>query len=399
MGSNPTLSATTDSFLLGGFSPSILEVMSESIEAPAAAMRPSTGSPDSGSGWTRQAREIVDDLHQRSALIYWVDFLLSVGVAWALALYFFLVPGWAPLALLALLGSAILFFRAGTFIHEIIHFRDGELKWFARTWNLLMGIPLLMPWILYRNHIDHHSVRYFGTPDDGEYLPLAAAPATETVKYVLQAPLLPFLTILRFGVVGPISWFHRGLREWLLTAASAAVSNPYYRKRFPKEDQRHLLLVEVLCFAWLAFITLMVVTGHIQWMVIIKACVLLGVALALNWVRNLAAHSYSNRGERMTLADQVADSINITGQTWITVLMFPVGLRYHALHHLFPFLPYHNLGKAHARLMERLPPGTPYHMVNHPSYFAAVAALWRSARHTAAKDSAIDIWRHRTAQT
>ncbi len=113
--------------------------------------------------WIRRASDIVADLQQRSALIYWTDFLLSVTAAWTLAVLFFRAPGWAPLALLEMLGSAILFFRAGTFIHEIIHFRQGELQWFARAWNFGMGIPMLAPWIIYRNHIDHHSVRYFGT--------------------------------------------------------------------------------------------------------------------------------------------------------------------------------------------------------------------------------------------
>jgi fatty acid desaturase len=349
--------------------------------------------------WIRQAREICDDLQQRSPLIYWTDFLLSVSAAWVLALYFLLSPAWDALHLLALLAAAILFFRAGTFIHEIIHFRAGELTWFARVWNLLMGIPLLMPWIIYKNHIEHHSVRYFGTPDDGEYLPLAAAPPRETVKYLLQAPLLPVLTILRFGVVGPVSWLHRGLREWVLTAASAGVSNPYFRKRFPAADEWHLVIVEALCFLWLAFLAVLLAKGVIGWMLIVKGVVLIGLTLGLNWVRNLAAHSYSNRGERMTLAGQFSDSINITGQTWLTVLMFPVGLRYHALHHLFPFLPYHNMGKAHARLMAQLPAGSPYHAVNCDSYFTALANLWRAARHTAPQDSAIPLWRTRTARS
>jgi fatty acid desaturase len=311
---------------------------------------------------------------------------------------FFRAPGFGPLALLEMLGSAVLFFRAGTFIHEIIHFRAGELAWFARAWNLGMGIPLLTPWIIYRNHIDHHSVRYFGTPDDGEYLPLAAAPRIETIKYVLQAPLLPVLTILRFGVIGPLSWFHRGLREWVLTAASHGVSNPYYRKRVAAADERHWLVVEICCFLWLALIATLLLKGVIGWIVLVKAILLLGLALGLNWVRNLAAHTYSNRGERMSLADQFSDSINVTGQTWITVLMFPVGLRYHALHHLFPYLPYHNLGKAHARLLAQLPPGSPYEAVNHQSYFAAVARLWRSASATASGNSALPFWRIRTTR-
>jgi hypothetical protein len=38
------------------------------------------------------------------------------------------------------------------------------------------------------------------------------------------------------------------------------------------------------------------------------------------------------------------------------VEFFPLGLRYHALHHLFPSLPYHALGTAHRRLIVALPP-------------------------------------------
>jgi len=348
--------------------------------------------------WIRQASEIVADLQQRSALLYWTDFLISGAAAWTLAFLFFRHPGWGPVALLELLGSAILFYRAGTFIHEIVHFREGELTWFARVWNLGMGVPFLMPWIIYRNHVDHHSVRYFGTPDDGEYLPLAAAPRAETLKYLGQVLVLPLLVVLRFGVIGPLSWFNKGLREWVLTFASHGASNPYFRKRFPAAEEKHLFIMEVLCFLWLAALATLAVKGVFGWMVVGKAYALMGVALGLNWVRNLAAHNYGNRGERMSVAEQFADSINITGQTWLTAWMFPVGLRYHALHHLFPYLPYHNLGKAHARLMERLPPDAPYHAVNQRSYFAAVSRLWRGAKATTAADSVIPYWRLPTAQ-
>jgi fatty acid desaturase len=354
---------------------------------------------ESSTAWIRQASEMVSDLQHRSAPIYYIDFLLSVGGAWGLAFYWFGAGLSQPLTWLALLGSAILFFRAGTFIHEIVHFRNGELTWFARVWNLLIGIPLLSPWILYRNHIEHHSVRYFGTPEDGEYLPLASAPPVETIKYVLQAPLLPLLTVLRFGVGAPLSWLHRGLREWLLTAASAAVINPYYRKRFPKADEGHLLIIEILCFAWIVLLAALLIGGVISVAHLVRGYAVLGLALALNWFRNLAAHKYGNYGERMTLAEQFGDSINITGQTWLTMLLFPVGLRYHALHHLLPSLPYHNLGKAHARLTARLPANCPYHATSHRSYFAAAGALWRGAVNTPADNSAVDVWRARIARS
>lgn len=354
---------------------------------------PVDAASDSASLYVRQVSELVADLQQRSPAIYWADFLLSTAAAWALTAVYFTAPAWSALQIATFIGASILFFRAGTFIHEIIHFPRREMLWFRRAWNLLIGIPLLMPWIFYRNHLDHHSARSFGTPDDGEYLPLAAAPVRETVKYLMQAPLLPLFAVIRFGVLGPLSWLHRGLREWVLTGASAGVSNPYYRKRFPARDEGHLVLAETLCFAYLAAMATLLWLGVIPGMHILKAYLLLCAALTLNWIRNLAAHRYGNRGERMSHVEQFSDSINITGQTWLTVLLFPVGLRYHALHHLLPTLPYHNLGKAHQRLSKALPPDSPYHATCRSSFFATTAELWRSAVKTAPQDSAIPRWR------
>lgn len=343
--------------------------------------------------WLREARGLVADLHRRSPVIYWTDFLLSVGTAWGLAAVYFRAPAWSPAQIAAFAGACILFFRAGTFIHELVHMPPGQMPWFGRAWNLLQGIPLLMPWILYRNHVDHHSARCFGTPDDGEYLPLAASPLRETIQYLAQAPLLPLLALIRFGVLGPLSWLHRGLRGWVLTRASAAVTNPYYRKRFPRRDEWHLKIVEALCFGYLLAIALLVRAGIVTGTHLLMAYLLLACTLGLNAIRNLAAHGYANRGDPVEHVDQLSDSINITGQTWLTALLFPVGLRYHALHHLFPSLPYHNLGEAHRRLSRYLPADAPYHAAGRNSFFAAAAELLRGARRTSPEQSAMRRWR------
>ena len=72
--------------------------------------------------------------------------------------------------------------------------------------------------------------------------------------------------------------------------------------------------------------------------------------------------------------------MNITGTGFVTELFFPLGLRYHALHHLFPALPYHNLGRAHRRLVAQLPAGSPYHKTVFPTYWSALRALFADAR-------------------
>ncbi|MET0987038.1 MAG: fatty acid desaturase [Steroidobacteraceae bacterium] len=149
----------------------------------------------------------------------------------------------------------------------------------------------------------------------------------------------------------------------------------------------------MLCFAYLAAIAALLLVGVISGTHLLKAYLLLCAALTLNSIRTLAAHRYGNRGDRMSHVDQFSDSINMVGQTWLTIVLFPVGLRYHALHHLLPTLPYHNLGKAHRRLIEALPADSPYHATCRVSFFSAIAELWRAARGTAPQDSAVGRWR------
>lgn len=358
---------------------------------------PAPSIPSREDAWIQRAREIVSDLYRRSPLIYWTDFLLSISAAWTVTFIFFIAPKWTALHYVSFCMASVLFFRAGTFMHEIVHMPAQQMVWFGRVWNLLLGIPLLMPWVLYRNHVDHHSAQHFGSPEDGEYLPLASSPLRETIKYLAQAPLLPLFMIVRFGLLSPLSWCHRGLREWVLTYTSAAVSNPYYRKRFPKRDETHLKVMEALCFVYLVGIALLVYSGIVTGSQLLMAYTLLAFTLGLNWIRNLAAHRYDNRGDLMSHVDQVSNSINITGGHWLTVLIFPVGLRYHALHHLFPSIPYHNLGKAHRRLSLQLPPDAPYHTTGRESFFDAVAELLASAFRTRPEQSAMPRWQRRTS--
>jgi len=343
--------------------------------------------------WIRDAHSVVSDLMRHRPVVYWVDLLASAALAWGATVVYFLaepVSGWQ---LIGLVLASIGFYRAGTFMHEIIHMPSGVLMNFRRAWNVLIGVPLMMPWILYKNHIGHHSRAHFGTPADGEYLPLASAPLRETLLYLVKLPILPLMVLARFAIAAPLSWVIPPLREWLLTRASAYASNPYYAKRFPKRDERHLVIVEVACLAWILFWIAMTWFGPVEAVHWLMAWVLHAATLGINWVRNLAAHRYDNHGEPLSHLAQLQDAVNITGQTWLTVWLFPVGLRYHALHHLFPGLPYHSMGEAHRRLMARFGEDSPYASANHPSFFQVVGALLRGARRTRPDQSAIAAWR------
>jgi fatty acid desaturase len=348
----------------------------------------------------RDTKELVLDLFAPKPLLYWTDFLITVSVAYGFAAVYIMTPPFSWMQVTAFLVSGAALFRVGTFIHEIVHMSSRTMIGFRVAWNLVCGVPLLMHSLLYSNHLDHHNPRKHGTPADGEYLPLASAPMRETVYYFAQVPILPLLTIVRFLVVVPVSFLHPRLRRWLLERWSSYAINPYYRRSIPPtEPQRLWIALDAVCFLWLAVILVLLLKGFLTWTVVGLFYCLSTYSLALNWVRNLAAHRYANMGGEMTFTEQVEGSINIVGSSLVTLLLFPVGLRYHGLHHLFPSLPYHALGKAHRRLINALPEESPYRRTCCPGFFTAVRSLLRGAGLAAKRgDDPMRLWRTEKAK-
>ena len=67
----------------------------------------------------------------------------------------------------------------------------------------------------------------------------------------------------------------------------------------------------------------------------------------------------------MTVTAQYLDTVNVPPPLLLPFLWAPVGLRYHALHHLLPSLPYHALGTAHRRLSAAFGEEASYHKASY----------------------------------
>jgi fatty acid desaturase len=332
-----------------------------------------------------ETRLLVQDLFSHRPGVYWTDFIVTTVVCYASMIAYLPAPLFSPQQLICFTIAGFALFRVGSFVHEISHMRTGEMLGFRVAWNLFCGIPFVMPSHFYENHIDHHNSHHYGTDRDGEYLPLGAGPVRDIVLLFAQVPFMPGYIALRL-LFSPITFLHPRLRNWTLEHVSSYVINFHHRLTIPAGAPRKAwAALELACSLRLAIMLGIVFVGIYPWTRLVQMYCVAVFAMLLNYIRNLVAHRYQNTGGTMTHADQLNDSITIAGHGLWTELFFPLGLRYHALHHLFPGIPYHNLHLAHRRLMERLPADSPYRQTVFPGYFAAVRNLWSCARAAGAR--------------
>jgi fatty acid desaturase len=343
----------------------------------------------------RESKALVDDLFGLKPAIFWIDLIFSATIAYGAVAIYLQATAFSLLQIAAFATAGIALFRIATFMHEIVHMRKGHMRAFKLVWNIVAGIPLLTPSLFYTTHADHHSNRHFGTPADGEYLPFGATPPSEIIRFLATIPLIPVLAVLRALILVPVSLVIPTLRRWLLARASAAVISPtYHRRQVPGIWDPLWLAADLGCFAYAASVVWLIMRGAISPTTIGMIYLLVVFAISLNWLRTLAAHRYRNTGKEVSHSEQVLDSINVTGHPFFTELLYPVGLRYHALHHLLPSLPYHALGTAHRRLMAGLPADSPYRQTVCPNTMTALRQLWRDSKACGSDgDAVLQTWR------
>jgi fatty acid desaturase len=325
----------------------------------------------------RAARDLTKGLGEARPAIYWPDMLISAGVGYG-GIAVAILASSLMVQIAAGLVAALALYRALMFIHELTHIHRDALPGFRTGWNLLVGIPLLTPSFMYEGvHTIHHKRTQYGTIEDPEYLPLALMKPWSLPAFVAVALLAPVALIVRFGVLVPLGMAIPAVRRFTWERFSALSINPDFRRKAPEGDfVGRVRWQEGLASVWV--IALLASTFVIGWRPLLIALAILSLTALLNQLRTLVAHLWENEGEPMTVTAQFLDSVNVPPPGLAAEIWAPVGLRYHALHHLMPSMPYHDLPEAHRRLARELGTGSTYEGANHPGMLVLVARIARS---------------------
>lgn len=330
-----------------------------------------------------EAQRLTADLTRPRPRVYWTDLAITATLAYGGLATAVLASGataWAGAVV-----CALALYRAVSFIHELTHLRPGDAPGFRLGWNALIGVPFLAPSLLYEGvHNLHHLRQLYGTADDPEYLPLSRRRPALIAGFLAAAAFAPIGAFIRLAVLAPLSFVVPRLRDVVIRRYSAMSINPAFQRKDLAAARRPAWRAqEIAGWLWSWTLVGLVASGGVAARAVLTGLAVMTAVAVVNQLRTLVAHAWTSDGRPMTLTEQFLDSVNVPPPGWLPLLWAPVGLRYHALHHLLPGVPYHNLAEAHRRLVAELPARSEYHKAGRRGLVAPLRDLIGRAAGTA----------------
>jgi fatty acid desaturase len=305
--------------------------------------------------------KIPQDFFQVNPLIYLTDFGFYTVLGWSCFIYLGKVDFFSIQFFILFIVSALSLYRSIGFVHEICHHPTHPfIKKFKIIWNLLIGIFFFFPSGFYDCHMDHHNPKRFKTQNDTQYIVVKGQPFIFLNYIVIPSITLPIFFMIRCLIVSPISFLNPSLRLTVENKFSS-LGKPNYIANFNPKQRQFLRQTEVATVAVWSGIIALLLLGIIPINYLGLYYCLSSAILFLNFNRVIHEHFYDAFSETpLSMEEHFLDSYNYSEGFFIRIL-FVVGLQYHALHHLCPAIPYHNLPKAHRYLKKCLPENSLYH--------------------------------------
>lgn len=211
-------------------------------------------------------------------------------------------------------------------MHDATHYRFlSNRKWSDFITNVTTMYPLFTNIDNYRqNHLRHH--RHLNSEDDPDWVAKLGVKAFTFPKSKTEflMTILSYLTLYR-GLSDAIWFFKR-------------FQNPKKGEEKPK-DRKQLIFVLVL-------ITVLTLGGWWKYYLLFWVVPYLSTFFMYQYIRSVAEHFGDLE------YDHLLTSTRTVMPNWFEkFLLAPHNVGYHLEHHLYPGVPYYNLGKLHQLLM------------------------------------------------
>ena len=177
------------------------------------------------------------------------------------------------------------------------------------------------------------------------------------MRPILASLLLPVFQVIRFGIMPfIIPFLSIEKQSFIFEKMSTLVFDTSYKRKFKNQSKElsEMKFNDLMSALYKVIVLILVINEILPWEFIYYYYFGFVIGSILNMYRAIFNHLYSNYTLRpMDTDSHILDTTTIESSI-LTNIIFVNGLNYHALHHLFPEIPYYNLKAAHNKAMKCL---------------------------------------------